>query len=62
MDPILNFIVYCIIVTAVLYGVWQCVFEPIRKRRRQRIVEFEELQEEDLEYGDIAIEEGEYVI
>ena len=57
MQPIVNFLVYCCLVAVVLYIVWQCVFEPIRRRREEKVRTFTRLNEVDIETGDIQLEE-----
>ena len=57
MQPIVNFLVYCCLVAVVLYIVWQCVFEPIRRRREEKVRTFTRLNEVDIESGDIQLEE-----
>lgn len=57
MQPIVNFLIYCCLVAVVLYIVWQCVFEPIRRRREEKVRTFTRLNEVDIESGDIQLEE-----
>tara|TARA_B110001450_G_scaffold225166_1_gene223187 strand:+ start:2820 stop:3050 length:231 start_codon:yes stop_codon:yes gene_type:complete len=57
MQPIVNFLVYCCLVAVVLYIVWQCVFEPIRRSREEKVRTFTRLNEVDIETGDIQLEE-----
>jgi len=52
-----NFFVYCCLVAVVLYIVWQCVFEPIRRSREEKVRTFTRLNEVDIETGDIQLEE-----
>ena len=51
------FFVYCCLVAVVLYIVWQCVFEPIRRSREEKVRTFTRLNEVDIETGDIQLEE-----
>ena len=53
----MNFLVYCCLVAVVLYIVWQCVFEPIRRSREEKVRTFTRLNEVDIETGDIQLEE-----
>lgn len=57
MQPIVIFFVYCCLVAVVLYIVWQCVFEPIRRSREEKVRTFTRLNEVDIETGDIQLEE-----
>lgn len=57
MQPLATFLIYCCIVAIVLYMLWLCVFEPIKRSREKRVQTFSRLNEVDVEAGDIQIEE-----
>tara|TARA_B110000908_G_scaffold172730_1_gene242447 strand:+ start:1911 stop:2141 length:231 start_codon:yes stop_codon:yes gene_type:complete len=45
MQTYISLIFYCLIVTIVLYTLWQCVFIPIRKRHKKRLNKYIEVME-----------------
>jgi hypothetical protein len=58
MEQYLNFFLYCGIVAVVLCILWQCVFAPYKKYRKEQLRKFTELaQEEEDAFTDIEIDE-----